>query len=174
MIPNMRFSRANIKVSLHTILTNDYAYYLLVKVADRHTFKLGQKTYFGWFKILTLNQRTDSNLSEHFYLYFCSTAKWDILKATVWWAECMRMSVHIHFWYQPCPHSVTIIVVKPVRLNRAAIWPEEKSLHGQRYGLEAGMLSASSFSADLHILLGNLSTSLAPDVSQVSTCPLVI
>lgn len=94
-----------------------------------------------WFKVLTLARFADSNLSEHFCLYFCSTAKWDVLKATGWWVECMGMSVHIRLRYQPCPHSVTIIVVKPFRLDQAAIRPEEKSLHGQRYGLEVGMFS---------------------------------
>ncbi len=103
--------------------------------------KSSQKTHSQWFEVLTWDRFPDSNVSEHFCLYFCSTAKWDILKATGWWAECMGMSVHIHLWYQPCPHSVTITVVKPFRLGQAAICPEEKSLHGQRYGLEVGMFS---------------------------------
>lgn len=54
----------------------------------------------------------------------------------------MGMSVHIHLLYQPCPHSVTIIVQKPFRLDQAAICPQEKSLHGQRYGLEVGVFSS--------------------------------
>lgn len=78
--------------------------------------KFVRKKHSQWFKVLTLNRLADSNLPEHFCLYFCSTAKWDILKATGWWVECMGMSVHIHLWYQPCPHSVTIIVLKLFRL----------------------------------------------------------
>lgn len=98
------------------------------------TFTFGQKYS------QALDRSADINLSERFCLYFWSTAKWDILKSTGWWFERMDMSVHIHLWYQLCPHSVTITVVKPFRLDQAVICPEEMSLHGQRWGLELGML----------------------------------
>lgn len=126
-------------------------------------------------EVLTSDRFTDGNVSEQSCLFFCSTAKWDIPKGAGWWVEYVRTSVHIHPWCHPCPHSVTIIVVKRFRLDQAAIWPEGKSLLGQWYGPDVGMFSVCLFlSCRFHRLLSNFSTDLVQDVSQVNTCPLVV
>lgn len=168
IVAELKLFKKHPSITQHTV-TIHHRFKTACKFKFAHQKK--NKTHLQWFKVLTLDRFADSNLSERLCLHFCSAAKWDILKATGWWVECVWMSVHIHLRHQPCPHSVTIAAAKPFRLQQAAICPEEKSPPGQRYGPAVWRVLFPSLT--FLQTSTNVSTASAPDVSGSNTCPLV-
>lgn len=100
IVAELKLFKKHPSITQHTV-TIHHRFKAACKFKFAHQKK--NKTHLQWFKVLTLDRFADSNLSERLCLHFCSAAKWDILKATGWWVECVWMSVHIHLRHQPCP-----------------------------------------------------------------------